>query len=216
RFRPAFWNWIFAERIGKLILGMWGLIPLGLGLITSRKANLFNLFFFLGSLVYVTVVATASVRHDYYQILIVPSLSLLAAQGLVWMWNSSAVNKWISRPLSVFCMFMMLLVGYYLARDYYQINHYEIIEAGQAVQKLTPKDAIVIAPYNGDTAFLYATDRFGYPVVDESIEKMIERGADYFVSVNFDNDTNYVMKKYSVLEKTDKYVVVELQILSKK
>ena len=32
RFKGAFFYWIFAERIGKLILGYWGLILLGLGL----------------------------------------------------------------------------------------------------------------------------------------------------------------------------------------
>lgn len=211
RFRPAFWNWIFAERIGKLILGMWGLILLGVGIVTIKKANWFNLYFFLGSILYVTVVATASVRHDYYQILIVPSICLLLAQGGVYLWTNEAINKTLSRLLVIFSVFMMLLVGYYQAKPYYQINHYEIIVAGNAVQRLTPKEAIVITPYNGDTAFLYATNRFGYPVVDDSIDNMIKNGADYYVSVNFDNDTNTLMKKYKILEKTDSYVIVDLK-----
>ena len=42
RFRPAFWFWIFGERIGKLILGIWGLIPFALGLAMTKKNNLFN------------------------------------------------------------------------------------------------------------------------------------------------------------------------------
>jgi hypothetical protein len=33
RFRPAFWRWLFGERLGKLILGVWGLIPLAAGLV---------------------------------------------------------------------------------------------------------------------------------------------------------------------------------------
>lgn len=210
RFRPSFWFWLFGERIGKLILGMWGLIPFGFGLVTIKKNNLFNLIFFLGSILYVTLVATASVRHDYYQILIVPSICLLLAQGTVFLWNSQSLNKYIARPLTIFAIFMMLLLGYYQAREYYKINHYEIIEAGRAVQRLTPKNAVVIAPYNGDTAFLYHTNRFGYPVIDESVEEMIERGATIYVSVNFDNDANQIMKKYKVIEKTDKYVVVDL------
>jgi hypothetical protein len=211
RFRPSFWNWIFAERIGKLILGMWGLILFAVGLVTPKKENWFNILFFVGSLLYVMVVATASVRHDYYQILIVPSICLLVAQGVVYLWNNIAFNKALARCVVVFSVFMMILVGYYQAKEYYQINHYEIIEAGKAVQKLTPKDAIVIAPYNGDTAFLYATNRFGYPVVDDTIEAMIKNGAQYYVSVNFDNDTNMVMKKYKILEKTNNYVIVDLR-----
>ncbi|MEK7526459.1 MAG: glycosyltransferase family 39 protein [Patescibacteria group bacterium] len=210
RFRPAFWNWIFAERIGKLILGMWGLILFGVGIVTTKKNNWFNLYFFLGSVLYVSVVATASVRHDYYQILIIPSICLLLAQGVVYLWTNTSLNKILVRSVVVFSVFMMLLVGYYQTRGNYQINHPEIIVAGAAVQKLTPKEAIVIAPYNGDTAFLYATNRFGYPVIDDSIENMIKKGAQYYVSVNFDNDTNALMKKYKTLEKTEKYVVVDL------
>src|SRR3989304_7329968 len=32
RFRPAFWRWIFGERIGRLILGTWGLTPFLIGI----------------------------------------------------------------------------------------------------------------------------------------------------------------------------------------
>ncbi len=212
RFRPAFWFWIFGERIGKLILGIWGLIPFALGLAMTKKNNLFNIIFFFGSILYVTIVATASVRHDYYQILIVPSICLLLAQGMISLWTNKQFNLAISRFLSVFVIFLMLLLGFYQAREYYKINHYEIIEAGKAAQRLTPKDAVIIAPYNGDTAFLYQTNRYGYPVIDESVEKMIARGADYYVSVNYDNDTNSLMKKYKTIEKTDKYIVIDLHL----
>ena len=41
---------------------------------------------------------------------------------------------------------------------------------------------------------------------------MINRlGAQYYVSVNFDEQTNQVMNEYTILEKTDKYVIVDLQ-----
>ena len=177
----------------------------------TKKNNLFNIIFFFGSILYVTIVATASVRHDYYQILIVPSICLLLAQGMISLWTNKQFNLAISRFLSVFVIFLMLLLGFYQAREYYKINHYEIIEAGKAAQRLTPKDAVIIAPYNGDTAFLYQTNRYGYPVIDESVEKMIARGADYYVSVNYDNDTNSLMKKYKTIEKTDRFLLLDLR-----
>ena len=53
RFRPAFWRWIFVERLGILILGVWGLIPLvfgflkigktGLMITTKRRKNYFKI-----------------------------------------------------------------------------------------------------------------------------------------------------------------------------
>ncbi|PIZ48758.1 hypothetical protein COY29_03125, partial [Candidatus Woesebacteria bacterium CG_4_10_14_0_2_um_filter_39_14] len=47
RFRPAFWRWIFGERIGRLILGIWGLIPFIVGVVIKKK-NYFGLSLMLG------------------------------------------------------------------------------------------------------------------------------------------------------------------------
>jgi len=211
RFRPAFWRWLFAERIGNLFLGVWGLIPFSLGILSTKKKDLFNLLFFLGGVLYMTIVATANVRHDYYQIFIIPMLVLLLAKGTIYLWESETFSHWISRPLAVFSILMMLMLGAYQVREYYKINHPEIIEAGKAVDRLTPKDSIVIAPYNGDTAFLYQTGRWGWPAIDDSIDRIIEKGADYYVSVNTgDADTRMVIKRFETLERTDSYVIADL------
>jgi 4-amino-4-deoxy-L-arabinose transferase-like glycosyltransferase len=210
RFRPAFWRWIFGERIGRLILGIWGLIPFIIGVITKKK-NYFNLSLMLGALAYVFMVATASVRHDYYQILIVPPICLLAAEGSLAIWQNNIFNKWLARPILIFSIVLCLGMGWYQVKEYYKIDHPEIIAAGQAVDRLTPKDARVIAPYNGDTAFLYQTERWGWPVVDDSIENIIKLGASYYVSVDLGSaDTKYVEAKYITVEKTSQYIVVDL------
>ncbi|MFC1625532.1 ArnT family glycosyltransferase [Patescibacteria group bacterium] len=212
RFRPAFFRWIFAERIGKLILGIWGLVPFSIGLLTVKKSKLFSLMFFIGTILYVVVVATANVRHDYYQIFLIPPISLILAQGTLYLWKSKEFISNVAKPLTIFSIVMMIFVSFYQTKEYYKIDHPEIIEAGRAVDSLTPKDALVIASYNGDTAFLYQTNRWGWPVVDDSIENLIKKGADYYVSVNFtDPDTTYVMEKYKVIKKEPNFVLVDLQ-----
>lgn len=212
RFRPAFWYWIFGERIGDLILGSWGLIPLTFGLLKVTKKNLFIHIFFLSQLLYVTIFATASVRHDYYQIFLIPALALLLAQGTLSLWEfKSQTLPILARGLLVFAIFVMLVTGWLQVREFYKINHPEIIVAGEALDRIAPKDALVIAPYNGDTAFLYQTKRFGWPVVDESFDGLIERGADFFVTVNFaDPDTALVKKRFKVIEETSQYLIVDL------
>ena len=211
RFRPAFWRWIFAERIGNLILGVWGLIPFSLGILTTKKKDLFNLLFFLGGVLYMIAIATANVRHDYYQIFIIPMLVLPLAKGTLYLWETKTFSHWISRPLAVFSIAMMFMLGAYQVKEYYKINHPEIIEAGKAVDRLTSKDSIVIAPYNGDTAFLYQTGRWGWPAIDDSIDRIIENGADYYVSVNLgDADTQMVIDRFEIIEKTNNYVIADL------
>ena len=216
RFRPAFWRWIFGERIGRLILGIWGLIPFILGMVIKKK-NYFGISLMLGAMAYLFIVATASVRHDYYQILIIPPICLLMAEGSLALWKNNIFNKWLARPILIFSIVLGFGMGWYQVKEYYKIDHPEIIAAGTAVDRLTPKNARVIAPYNGDTAFLYQTKRWGWPVVDDSIENIIKLGATVYVSVNLGSgDTKYVEGKYKTIEKTSQYIIIDLTKLIKK
>ena len=124
--------------------------------------------------------------------------------------DSKKIKYGIFLPLGI--MGMMFLISAFQVKEYYKINHPEIINAGLAVERLTPEDALVIASYNGDTAFLYHTARRGWPVVELPIEELIKEGAQFFTSVNLnDSQTIEFMKKFQILEKTDSYVVLELK-----
>jgi hypothetical protein len=212
RFRPAFWRWIFTERLVKLILSSWGLPLFFLGLIRKYLKNNFILFYLLGMFLYVSIVATANVRHDYYQIFTVPAIALAVAAGGDYLLKNKLFNLVVAYFGFGFIVLMLLATGIYQDKDLYNINHPEIIRAGEAVRRLTPINARVIAPYNGDTAFLYQTDRFGWPAVDTGFDKLIKfRGADYYVSVNKgDADTKLIVSKYKVIEETSEYVIADL------
>src|SRR3989344_5153238 len=110
--------------------------------------------------------------------------------------------------ISVGMMFMMSL---FLVKDQFQIINDNILRAGETADRILPKDSHVIAPYNGDTAFLYQTRRFGWPVVTGSIDDMISQGADYYVSVSkHDTDTLQFRKLFVTLEETDEFIILDL------
>jgi hypothetical protein len=46
--------------------------------------------------------------------------------------------------------------------------------------------------------------------VDRSFDELIKLGADYFVSVNYDQDTNNLLKKYKAIERNKSYVIIDL------
>jgi hypothetical protein len=210
RFRPAYWNWVYGERLGHLILGSMGVIPFVFGLLSGKIKSFAN-FFMLGVLIYFTVVASANVMHDYYQILIMPAVSITLAAGTIYLWNQNTFNKNLTRVILVFSVGVMLINGWYQIKGNYAVNKPELIEAGNKVDEITPKDAIVVAPYNGDTAFLYQTKRRGWPAVDDSMENIIKKGADYYVSVDLrSTDTLNFEKIYKTLIKTDKYIILNL------
>ena len=210
RFHPAFFRWIFGERIGRMILGIWGVFPFGLGLIMAKKSYLAH-FFILGSLIYMSTVASANIRHDYYQAFIIPSIALVWAQGMDYLLKTKVFIKPLSYLVSLFCFTMMVGFGFYQIKDFYNINHPEIIEAGKEVDKLTPKDALIIAPYNGDTAFLYQTGRWGWPAVDDTFENLVKKGADYYISLTKDDaDTKKVMETYTIVRETPNFIIINL------
>ena len=212
RFKPSYWYWIFGERLGHLILGSLGLIPFVFGIFNTKVKNFFIHWYIIGAFLYVAIIADANVMHDYYQIIIMPAIVLVLAAGSIYMWNQQVFNKWLMRIALVFSIGVMLITGWNQIVGDYNINHPEILEAGAEIDRITPKDALIVAPYNGDTAFLYATNRSGWPAVDNSISNIIKEGASYYVSVNLgDTDTKNFAARFTTVEKTDKYIILNLR-----
>lgn len=212
RFHPAWFKWIFGERIGILILGVGGIVPFTAGVIRKLKNN-FATLFLLSSLAYLVIVATANVRHDYYQIMIIPSISLILALGTTWLWKNN------QKVLLVVSLITMFIIGWDRIKPFYQINHPELIEIGNVVDTMLPKTAKIVIPYNGDTAFLYQTKRKGWPAVDDSIDNIIKRGATHYVSNNLGSpDTIDFSKRFKTVLKTDKFIILDLnqELVTKK
>jgi len=214
RFKGAWFYWLFSQRIGNLILGYWGLVPMVLGLIlpTNKKEGWTLRWLTIGTLMYMIIFAAGNVQHDYYQILLLPILSLYVAKGLWLMVTSKVFSRPMGIILACICVAFMIAFSWYTMRSYYWINRPEIIEAGQMADKVLPKDAKVIAPYNGDTTFLYATKRQGWPLGFD-IDQKIQMGATAYVTVSptdGDWETKTLAEQYTVLVRNDRYAIIDL------
>lgn len=214
RFKGAWFRWIFAERLSKYTLGYGGLPLFVIGLILKLRPQEGWLFvcMIVGSLLYVTVFARGNIQHDYYQILVIPSLVIMAAKGAQFLLDPGPhFQKAVTIPTLFMLVLAMFAFGWYEVRGNYQINHPEIIAAGRFVDKIARKDALVIAPYDGDTAFLYQTNRAGWPIFEGTIEELIVKGADIYVSVRFDEATEDLATQFATLARTPEFVVLDLQ-----
>ena len=214
RFRPAFFRWIFYERIIKLISGYFNAIPFVFGLyaINKQKDRLFIYSFVFSALLYVCVIATGNVQHDYYQIVIMPSLVIGMAFGSVWLVEK--LSKRTNNVIGYTAISLIIAVGFFLSwqqvKDYFNINNPAIVVAGKAVDRLIPKGAKVIAPYNGDSSFLYQTNRQGWASFDFDLPKLIDLGADYLVLVNPTSQDISFGKTYKTVSITSQYVLYNL------
>lgn len=223
RFKGAFFFWLFADRLGRMILGFYGLPLLIFGILAKkgREGFLYHLWG-LSILLYVTVFATGNVRHDYYQILSLPIIAIYLGRGAVALieYGENKMGKLKSLTILAVLVLFMEMFGWYYIRDLYNINHPEIVKAGHAVELKTRNNSLVIAPYNGDTAFLYQTRRAGWPLMEKSIDDMIKMGAHYYVSVNFDDLTKQLIisarqvdpekRKYKLIDLTSNYALIQL------
>lgn len=216
RFKGAWWYWLFAERIGKLLFGYWGSMFIALGLTGKKqflKGNYFILSLLLGAVMFLVIFARGNVQHDYYQQFILPALVLLAAKGIVSFLSVTSILSKVYRVVIVCGVLgFTFMFSWYHIRGFYWINHPEIIEVGNIANELLPKNAKVIAPYNGDTTFLYFTKRTGWPLGFD-IPQKIALGATHYVTISAtdaDLETKELSEKYTVIRRTEKYAIIDL------
>lgn len=218
RLKGAWFRWLFGERIAKLMLGYWGVVFFTFGIFWQKiKRNLIFEMLGLSSLLYLIVFATGNVRHDYYQILIIPTVSIYCGAGLAYLLHKKILDRDYPKLISIFLTLLLLFLtfslSWYEVKGFFNINHPEIVEAGKKVDQIVPKDAKVIAPYGGDTAFLYQTNRRGWPLLynTNDVTPQIKLGATHYVSVNYDDPTKKIMQMCHVMYQNEKFVVVELK-----
>ena len=199
--------------MNRLIFATGGFVLLTIGILNSYqdRKRLGILTWLLSIAAYMTIFAMGNVTHDYYQLPLVPVGSILVAFGF-WQIIDSAKTSWhrlINSAVAVSLLLLSLAFGWYEVRGYFNINRPEIVAAGIAVDALTPKDALVIAAYNSDPAFLYQTNRHGWPD-GVNLEDKVRAGATHYVSVNFDNVSEYLAGKCKTVAKTGQYIIIEL------
>lgn len=214
RFRPAFFRWIFYERLTVLISGYFGAILLLLGLIKLPKMKNWMFFasFFASTLLFVSVVATGNVQHDYYQISAIPSVAILMALGSYLLYTWKINNLHVGKVLLALIISASFYYGWNIVKEYFNINNRSILAAGEAVQRITPKDALIVANYNGDSALLYQFDRKGWASQQDEMSVLIKKGADYFVLINPSKDEiSKWQAQYKLVESTDQYSLFDLK-----
>ncbi|MBI4036745.1 glycosyltransferase family 39 protein [Candidatus Daviesbacteria bacterium] len=218
RFRPAFFWWIISERIGREILGAAGAILFYIGIIIKPKSSYFLHAWLLSAFLFMIVVATGNVRHDYYQISFIPIASVFTALGFSYLLrgNYAFIARAWTIPIAVLFFVLMFYFGWLQVKGLYQINNPVIIEAGKKADHILPKEAVVVAPYNGDTAFLYQVNRPGWPVVALPLADLIqEYGVTAYVSTTKDAKTAWVMRHFKTLENNSNLVIVDLTKIEK-
>ncbi|MFH2019435.1 MAG: glycosyltransferase family 39 protein, partial [bacterium] len=213
RFKGAWFRWIFYDRLNRLIFGTGGFVLFFFGFIRSHITKNRSLFFVwtLAIFLYFTIFAKGNVNHDYYQLPVIPVGSALVAIGFIDLikLGKNRLQKTINFSIASFLFLLALAFSWYEVRGFFNINNEAMVKAGQAINELTPPDALVIAPYQVDPAFLYQTNRHGWPVGGD-IDTKIKAGAKYYVTTSFDDEFAELKNRFGVMVQNNDYAIIEL------
>jgi len=210
-FRPAFFRWIFFERINNLILGGYLTVFTLIGVLTIT-GNFFPQILLLSSLIYLFVFQGGNVQHEYYQTLILPTLAFLTGTGIqVIVENIKKLYRPILVYLTIFFVFVLSwFFSYYRVKDFY-IYSPDLPQIVKVISSLTKEDDKIITDTTGDTTLLYLVNRRGAPAPFKEFSKLKKDGYKYFITFNQDVIKGMKIKKeLTVLFENDKFALFEL------
>lgn len=186
-FRPAFFRWVFYERISNLILGGYGIVLLILGMFTTGKQKLYLPgIFLLSALLYLFTFQGGNVQHDYYQIMIIPAMTLLVGAGAGLIMRQKKWSFYVVRLGTVFLLLTIsFLFSFYQIKGNY-VQSDDVLLSADVIRSLTGKDDIIVTDTMGDTTLLYLSDRRGFPAPYKEFPLLKAQGAKYFMTLNTD------------------------------
>lgn len=209
-FRPAFFRWIFFERINISILGGYLLPFFILGLIRKLKNN-FLLFFNLSIFSYLFTFQGGNTQHEYYQIIILPVLALNIGSGIDFFFQLR--NKFFLKNFSFYLLLLISFIfsfifSYEKIRFYY---HYpqDLITIANIVKKITKPEDKIVTDRQGDTTLLYLMERRGAPAVYKKPDELKKLGYQYLLTQNMEY-FNVLKKEYQVIFETNNFGLIKL------
>jgi 4-amino-4-deoxy-L-arabinose transferase-like glycosyltransferase len=209
-FRPAFFRWIFFERLNNLILGGYLTFFFLMGiLVVNPKKSKFHLIFGAAALMYLLVFQGGNVQHEYYQTIIIPAVSVLVGVGAGLYLKEKKAPLLILKLLFTITIFVVsFLFSFYLVKDKYSENQGQVLMA-DVVRSLTKETDIIVTDSMGDTTLLYLADRKGYPAPYRELPLLKEQGARYFVTMNLEYKAKLV-PQYKLVFENDSFLIFAL------
>lgn len=183
-FRPAFFRWIFFERIGQNMLGVYLSFFVLLGVFTKTKKYILPSIL-LSGLIYLFTFQGGNVQHEYYQTLILPGIAIMIGLGINSLFTNTKtfINPFLCAVLTISIFAFAWFFSFYKVRDFYYYPP-ELPQIAKIIQTLTPPDAKIVTDRMGDTTLLYLIDRKGSPALNKELSELKNMGYQYFVTLN--------------------------------
>jgi 4-amino-4-deoxy-L-arabinose transferase-like glycosyltransferase len=209
--RPAFFRWIFYERIANLILGGYSIALLVIGLMKRPKKSFLLFTIAISALIYLFTFEGGNVQHDYYQIMILPTLAIFCGLGAGTILSEKKIflNSFFSIIVIFSVMTFSFLFSYNQVKDFYSYNE-NFIKITNTIKLLTDPNVKVVTDTMGDTTMLYNIDRKGYPSKYMDFPQMKLEGMNYFVTYNKSTADEAIAEGFTVVFENDSFFLIKL------
>ncbi len=179
--RPAFFRWIFYERMNNLILGGYLTTLFVVGLLRKRS-SLFLLSIPVASLLYILTFQGGNVQHAYYQTIAFPGIAVAVGMGAQTLITSIAfLNSFVS-TVAVFILFgASFFFSYFQVKDYYHVPQ-DLLQMANIIKTFSQPSDKIVADRMGDTTLLYLSDRKGSPLLYREPEEFKSMGYSYVLA----------------------------------
>lgn len=183
-FRPAFFRWIFFERINNLILGGFLSVFLILGVI-RKYSRFYYPVFLLSTLIYLFTFQGGNVQHEYYQTIILPSIAMFIGLGVdfIFQLKKSFLHPFFLSLIVISLFLFSFYFSFYKVRDYYNYPQ-DLPQIAKIIKTLTQKEDKIVTDTTGDTTLLYLSDRKGAPSLYKDPQTLKKLGYKYLIIFN--------------------------------
>lgn len=209
-FKPAFFRWIFMERLGNLMLGIYLSFFMLLG-ITGKFKKYFLHSIFASALVFLFTFQGGNVQHTYYQTIIFPGIAIMVGLGIGHLVNSTdhAFTKTFGYPALVLVFAFSFAFSYYDVKDFYYVPQ-DLPPIAKLIGNFTKPEDKIITDRLGDTTLLYLADRKGAPGIYKDIAELKDMGYSYLVTANKETTEKLKNEGKEVLVESNQFAIIKL------
>ncbi|MCA9371368.1 glycosyltransferase family 39 protein [Candidatus Woesebacteria bacterium] len=208
-FKPAFFRWMFMERIGQIMLGTYLAGVATIGAIAKQK-RFFLLSIAASAMVYMFVFQGGNVQHEYYQIIMFPGIAVMVGLGVAALHDTRVVHKMLFYPAMLAIFIVSFLFSWYRVEGYYH-NPADLTSMAELIDSFTKPTDRIVTDRSGDTTLLYLADRKGAPAIYKDIPTLEEMGYSYLVTDNDDLSGQLKEQDYDILFQNDQFSLIKLK-----
>jgi 4-amino-4-deoxy-L-arabinose transferase-like glycosyltransferase len=162
------WYWEIARQTATSSLTPILSIMALIGLFVAPRSRYSDLFYWwLAGMILFIVVAGYGNRHRWYQLPLVPIAAAFAGAACAFIGSKIAFSRSVAVTLSILLATSFAVLAYLCVRPLYKSSAADLRDAGLELNKITARNASIIAADTGDPTMFYYAERKGWHFLEE-------------------------------------------------